>query len=276
MPDYRELVKLAVDAAVEGGMKVMEVYNSAKIDVMLKKDFSPLTRADLNSNQVIRDNLIKSKLPILSEEERNIAYEERKDWDIFWLVDPLDGTKEFIKRKGEFTVNIALVAKNVPAFGVIYAPFHRNLYFSVPGEGSYKISEAGYGSVRNKTLNDLIKLGTRLPLPVERDRFTVIGSRSHMSLKTKIYIKKLKRQHRDLKIIQAGSSLKLCLIAEGEADLYPRFSPSMEWDIAAGHAIIEGAGFGICAVKSKKPLAYNKKDLKNPPFIAGSSVDLFF
>jgi 3'(2'), 5'-bisphosphate nucleotidase len=276
MPDYRELVKLAVDAAVEGGMKIMEVYNSAKIDVMIKKDFSPLTQADLRSNQVIRDQLFKTKLPVLSEEDRNITYEMRKDWDIFWLVDPLDGTREFIERKGEFTVNIALIEKNIPAFGVIYAPFHRNLYFSVPGEGSYKISEVGYDSVRSKTLNYLIKNASPLPLSVKRDRFTVIGSRSHMSIKTKIYLKKLKRQYRDLKIIQIGSSLKFCLIAEGEIDLYPRFSPSMEWDIAAGHAIIEGAGFKICEIKSKNPLIYNKKDLRNPPFMAGSSIDLFF
>jgi len=272
MPDYREFVKLAVDAAVEGGIKIMEVYNSAKINVMLKKDFSPLTEADLKSNEIIGNHLVKSKLPVLSEEERNITYEKRKDWDIFWLVDPLDGTKEFIKRKGEFTVNIALIEKNVPAFGVIYAPFPRNLYFSVPGEGSYKISEVSYDSVKNKSLKYLIKMATPLPLSVKRDRFTVIGSRSHMSIKTKIYLKKLKKQYRDLKIIQIGSSLKLCLIAEGGIDIYPRFSPSMEWDIAAGHAIIEGAGFKIYEIKNKNPLIYNKKDLRNPPFIAGRSI----
>ncbi len=271
MHDYRELVKLAVDAVVEAGIKIMEVYNSVKIDVTLKKDFSPLTEADLKSNEIIRNYLIKSKLPVLSEEERNITYEERKNWDIYWLVDPLDGTKEFIKRKGEFTVNIALIEKNVPAFGVIYAPFHRDLYFSIPGEGSYKISEADYDTVKNKSLKYLIKMATPLPLSVKRDKFTVIGSRSHLSIKTKIYIKKLKKQYRDLKVIQIGSSLKLCLIAEGKIDIYPRFSPSMEWDIAAGHAIIEGAGFKICEINNNNPLIYNKKDLRNPPFIAGRS-----
>jgi 3'(2'), 5'-bisphosphate nucleotidase len=271
MHDYRELVKLAVDAVVEAGIKIMEVYNSVKIDVTLKKDFSPLTEADLKSNEIIRNYLIKSKLPVLSEEERNTTYEERKNWDIYWLVDPLDGTKEFIKRKGEFTVNIALIEKNVPAFGVIYAPFHRDLYFSIPGEGSYKIPEPDYDTVKNKSLKYLMKMAIPLPLSVKRKKFTVIGSRSHLSIKTKIYIKKLKKQYRDLKVIQIGSSLKLCLIAEGKIDIYPRFSPSMEWDIAAGHAIIEGAGFKICEINNNNPLIYNKKDLRNPPFIAGRS-----
>jgi len=271
MHDYRDLVKLAVDAAVEAGIKIMEVYNSLKIDVILKKDFSPLTEADLKSNEIIRNYLITSKLPVLSEEEKNITYEQRKDWNIFWLVDPLDGTKEFIKRKGEFTVNIALIEKKVPAFGVIYAPFSRDLYFSIPGEGSFKILETGCDTVKNKSLKYLKKLATPLPLSVKRDKFTAIGSRSHLSIKTKIYLKKLKKQYRDLEIIQIGSSLKLCLIAEGKIDIYPRFSPSMEWDIAAGHAIIEEAGFKICEINNKNPLIYNKKDLRNPSFIAGHS-----
>ena len=271
MTGYQRFVKLAIDAAVEGGVKIMEVYNSVKINVTLKKDFSPLTEADLKSNEIIRNYLIKSKLPILSEEERNIPYEKRKDWNIFWLVDPLDGTKEFIKRKGEFTVNIALIEKNVPAVGVIYAPYSKNLYFSVPGEGSYKISQANYDDIKNKSLKYMKNLATPLPLSVKKDKFTVIGSRSHMSIKTEIYFKKLIKQHKDLKIIKIGSSLKLCLIAEGKVDIYPRFSPSMEWDIAAGHAIIEGAGFKICEIHNKNPLVYNKKDLRNPPFIAGRS-----
>jgi 3'(2'), 5'-bisphosphate nucleotidase len=271
MSDYRELVKLAVDAAVEGGIKIMEVYNSLKVNVIIKKDFSPLTEADLKSNEIIKNHLVKSKLPVLSEEERNITYKKRKNWDIFWLVDPLDGTKEFIKRKEEFTVNIALIEKNVPVLGVIYAPFSMDLYFSIPGEGSYKIPEVSYNSVKNKSLEYLVKLATPLPLSVKRDKFTVIGSRSHLSIKTRIYFKKLKKQYNDLKIIRIGSSLKLCLVAEGKIDIYPRFSPSMEWDIAAGHAIIEGAGFKICEINNKNPLIYNKRDLRNPPFIAGRS-----
>lgn len=270
MSGYRELLKLALDAAVEGGIKIMEVYNSLKINVTLKKDFSPLTEADLKSNEIIRNYLITSELNVLSEEGKDIPYEKRKDWDAFWLVDPLDGTKEFIKRKGEFAVNIALIENRIPVFGVIYAPFHRNLYFSVPGEGSYKISEVSHDSVKNKSFEYILKLAAPMPLVSSRTGFTVIGSRSHMSIKTKNYLKELKKQYGDLKIIQIGSSLKFCLVAEGEIDIYPRFSPSMEWDIAAGHALIEGAGFKICEIYNKNPLVYNKKDLRNPPFIAGN------
>jgi 3'(2'), 5'-bisphosphate nucleotidase len=271
MSDYQRLVRLAIDAAIDGGVKIMEVYNSVKINVTLKKDFSPLTEADLKSNEIIKNYLVKSKLPVLSEEEKKISYKERKDWEMFWLVDPLDGTKEFIKRKGEFTVNIALIEKKMPAAGIIYVPFSKDLYFSVPGYGSFKVSHVNYNSVKDRDLKYIMKLAVRLPYKGKRDRLTVIGSRSHMSLKTEIYIKKLKIQHKDLEITKIGSSLKLCLIAEGKADIYPRFSPSMEWDIAAGHALIEGAGFKICSLNNKNPLAYNKKDLKNPAFIAGDS-----
>ena len=270
MPDYQKLVKLAIDASIEGGIEIMKVYNSVKFNVMLKKDLSPLTEADLKSNEIIKEYLEKSKLPVLSEEEKKIPYVKRKGWEIFWLVDPLDGTKEFIKRKGEFTVNIALVEKNMPAAGIIYVPFSKDLYFSLPGNGSYKFSHADIDSVKNKSLKDIIKNAATLPLAGKRDRLTVIGSRSHMSIKTEIYLKKLRRQHKDMEVIKIGSSMKLCLIAEGKADIYPRFSPSMEWDIAAGHAIIEGAGFSICELNNKNPLVYNKKDLKNPAFIAGN------
>lgn len=271
MPDYKRLVKLAIDAAIDGGVKIMEVYNSVKFNVMLKKDFSPLTEADIKSNEIIKKYLEKSKLPVLSEEGKSIPYKKRKDWEIFWLVDPLDGTKEFIKKKGEFTVNIALIEKNMPIAGVIYVPFSKDLFFSIPGNGSYRISHVNFDSVKNNSLKYIIKHATPLPLSGKRDRLTVIGSRSHMSIKTEIYLKKLKRQHKDLEVIKIGSSLKLCLIAEGKVDIYPRFSPSMEWDIAAGHAIIEGAGFRICELNNKNPLIYNKKDLKNPSFIAGNS-----
>jgi 3'(2'), 5'-bisphosphate nucleotidase len=214
--------------------------------------------------------LQETKLPLLSEEEKGIAYKERKSWDLFWLVDPLDGTKEFIKRNGEFTVNIALIEENTPVIGVIYVPVSKVLYFSYPGDGSYKISQINYGNIKNKTLKYILALAIPLPVTVTRARFTAIGSRSHMSLKTRNYFRKLKKSFNNLEILKIGSSLKLCLIAEGTADIYPRFSPSMEWDIAAGHAIVEGAGFKICEYKNNKPLSYNKGNLKNPFFIAGN------
>jgi len=260
---------LAIDAALAGGEKIMEVYNSVKIDVILKKDFSPLTDADLKSNEIIKEYLKETELPLLSEEEKGIAYIERKNWNMFWLVDPLDGTKEFIKKNGEFAVNIALIEKNNPVIGVIYAPVSKDIYFSCPGEGSYKIPQINSTAIRSKTLKSILELATPLPVAVEKDRFTAIGSRSHMSLKTWAYFRKLKKIYMNLEILKIGSSLKLCLLAEGKADVYPRFSPSMEWDIAAGHAIIEGAGCKICEYKNNKPLIYNKENLKNPFFIAG-------
>ena len=270
MSDYRRFLRLAINAAVAGGEKIMEIYNSDKIKVMLKKDFSPLTEADLKSNEIINNYLKESELPLLSEEGKGIAYEKRKNWDMFWLIDPLDGTEEFIKRNGEFAVNIALIEKNSPVFGVIYAPFSRDLYYSYPGTGSYKISQINPVDIKNRTLKSLLALAVPLPLTVNRDRFTAIGSRSHMSLKTWTFFRKLRRVYRNPEILKIGSSLKLCIVAEGKADVYPRLSPSMEWDIAAGHAIIEGAGFKICEYKNNKPLSYNKENLKNPFFIAGS------
>jgi 3'(2'), 5'-bisphosphate nucleotidase len=269
MADYRRFLRLAIDAALAGGEKIMEVYDSIKINVILKKDFSPLTEADLKSNEIIKKYLEETGLPLLSEEEKEIAYKKRKDWDLFWLVDPLDGTKEFIKRNGEFAVNIALIEKNAPVIGVIYAPAAKDLYFSYPGSGSYKISEVNPGNIRNKTLKSILALATPLPVSARRDRYTAIGSRSHMSLKTWTYFRKLQKNYRNTEILKIGSSLKLCLMAEGKADVYPRFSHTMEWDIAAGHAIIEGAGFMICEYRNKKPLIYNKENLRNPFFIAG-------
>jgi 3'(2'), 5'-bisphosphate nucleotidase len=270
MENYRRLLRLAIDAAIAGGEKIMEVYESSNVSVTLKKDFSPLTDADIKSNEIIKEFLSETGLPLLSEEEQGIPYAERKNWDLFWLVDPLDGTKEFIKRNGEFTVNIALIKGKSPLIGIIYAPYLKDLYFSCPGSGSYKIAQAGPGRISNKSLKDLMAMAVTLPVESGREGITAIGSRSHMSLKTWAYFRKLRKSYKNPLILKTGSALKLCLVAEGKADLYPRFSPSMEWDIAAGHAIIEGAGFKIYKYGSNNPLTYNKKSLKNPFFIAGN------
>jgi 3'(2'), 5'-bisphosphate nucleotidase len=269
MEDYQGLLRIAIDAAIAGGKKIMEVYDSLNISITLKKDFSPLTEADIKSNEIIKGYLKETGLPFLSEEEKRTPYSERRDWDLFWIVDPLDGTKEFIKRNGEFTVNIALIKGNSPVMGIIYAPYLKDLYFSCPGSGSYKISQASSDSLSNKTLKDLIAIASPLPVSASRDRIAAIGSRSHMSMKTWTYFRKLRKKYKNPEILKIGSALKLCLVAEGKADLYPRFSPSMEWDIAAGHAIIEGAGFLIREYSNNKPLRYNKENLNNPFFIAG-------
>ncbi len=271
MPDYEILTKMAVDAAIAGGEEVMEVYNMIDINVTYKEDKSPLTEADIRSNEIIKNYLGKSELPILSEEERNISYDERKNWDVFWLVDPLDGTREFVKRNGEFTVNIALIKNNAPIIGVIYVPVSGNIYFSSSFSGSYRISHVTSDFIKSKDLKSLINIASSLPLSKNRNKIIGIGSRSHLSLKTKIFFHKLKRKYENLDIIKIGSSLKLCLIAEGNADIYPRFSPTMEWDIAAGHALIENAGFKIYEYKSNNPILYNKENLKNPYFVAGNT-----
>ena len=271
MPDYEILTKMAVDAAIAGGEEVMEVYNMIDINVTYKEDKSPLTEADIRSNEIIKNYLGKSELPILSEEERNISYDERKNWDVFWLVDPLDGTREFIKRNGEFTVNIALIKNNAPIIGVIYVPVSGNIYFSSSFSGSYRISHVTSDFIKSKDLKSLINIASSLPLSKNRNKIIGIGSRSHLSLKTKIFFHKLKRKYENLDIIKIGSSLKLCLIAEGNADIYPRFSPTMEWDIAAGHALIENAGFKIYEYKNNNPILYNKENLKNPYFVAGNT-----
>jgi 3'(2'), 5'-bisphosphate nucleotidase len=270
MPDFEILTKLAVDAAIAGGKEIMEVYGSEDFNVALKDDWSPLTQADINSNESITKHLSVSGFPVLSEEEQNIRYDERKNWDIFWLVDPLDGTKEFIKRNGEFTVNIALIKDKSPVIGVIYAPDYGNLYFSLSGSGSYRISGITSAIKEVGDLKSLINTAEKLPVTTKKDIIKCIGSRSHLSLKTKKYLKKIKRRHKNLEIITIGSSLKLCLIAEGNADIYPRLAPTMEWDIAAGHAIVEGAGFSIYEYRTNNRLVYNKKNLKNPFFITGN------
>ncbi len=262
--------KMAVDAAVAAGEEIMKVYGSEKIDVTLKNDFSPVTQADIRSNEIIKKYLAKSGLPMLSEEGRDIPYEERKNWDVFWLVDPLDGTKEFIKRNGEFTVNIALIKGKTPVAGVIYVPVSKRIYFSSYPAGSFRITGINAEHITDKDMGSLIKAATKLPVSAGGDRITCIGSRSHLSLKTKKYLNKIRKEHKNIEIITIGSSLKLCLIAEGNADIYPRLAPTMEWDIAAGHAIVEGAGFMIREYGNNNPIIYNKKNLKNPFFIAGN------
>ncbi len=270
MHDFEILTKLAVDAAIAGGIEIIKVYNAESYKVTLKDDRSPLTEADLKSNEIIKKYLAESGFPVLSEEGKNISYKERKNWDAFWLVDPLDGTKEFIKRNGEFTVNIALIKDESPVIGVIYVPASGNLYFSSPLLGSYKISGINTNLTETENLKSLIDAAEKLPLSVKKDKIIGIGSRSHLSLLTKMYFKKIKKKYKNVEIITIGSSLKLCLIAEGNADIYPRLAPTMEWDIAAGHAIVEGAGFKIYEYITNKPMIYNKKNLKNSFFIAGN------
>ncbi len=184
-------------------------------------------------------------------------------------LDPLDGTKEFIKRNGEFTVNIVLILKSRPVLGVIYIPVKGLFYFGAEGLGAFKLEKSVLvrGKEGEMKLNELLKESYRLPLNKHKSKFTVIGSRSHMTKETEEYINKLKEKHGEIEIISAGSSLKFCLIAEGKADVYPRFAPTMEWDTAAGQVIVEQAGGKVLNIEANEPLKYNKENLLNPWFI---------
>lgn len=194
-----------------------------------------------------------------------IMLKNRTRWDTFWLVDPLDGTKEFLKKNGEFTVNIALIEKGVPVLGVIYVPFRKELYYAADTVGAFKMTDAD--SDRQPAMDEIRKQAVRLPMSLGHQGIVVVASRSHQSDQTNMYIENLRRQGQPVTLINSGSSLKICLVAEGSADVYPRFAPTMEWDTAAGHAIARAAGCNIYHIDEKTPITYNKEDLLNPWFI---------
>ena len=277
---YTQLLLVALFAAKRAGEAILEVYNS-DFAVERKDDNSPLTLADKRSHEIIMDDLRKTvaiknskhthnnlTLPILSEEGRDIPFDERKGWEYFWLVDPLDGTKEFIKRNGEFTVNIALIHKNNPVLGVIYVPVKDTFYFAAIDIGAYKLTNSKI--VTGKlSMKELLDKSQRLPISTndKKASLTIIGSRSHATKEFSEFIEHMKEKHGEVELISAGSSLKFCLVAEGIADVYPRYGPTMEWDTAAGQAIVEQVEGRVIDIQTKEPLRYNKRNLLNPFFI---------
>lgn len=252
------LIKIARKAALEAGKKIIEIYEQRQINYELKSDQSPLTAADTASNTIICEALGKTGLPILSEEGRNIPFNERKNWTNYWLIDPLDGSKEFIKKNGEFTVNIALMSGTTPVAGVVYAPCLNLMYFSVENNKAYRIKNANLEQLAVKqtyrTPEDFIGL----------DTVRVVASRSHMNKQTEDFI----NQYPKTELLSMGSSLKFMLLAEERADVYPRIAPTMEWDTAAAHAILLALNKNIYQAASNSPLYYNKEKLTNPDFIA--------
>jgi 3'(2'), 5'-bisphosphate nucleotidase len=262
----------AIYAAIDAGKAILAVYGT-DFDVDIKADKSPLTLADRRSHEIIVAALEGTGIPILSEEGRDIAYVERAAWNPFFLVDPLDGTKEFVKRNGEFTVNIALIENQSPVMGVIYVPVKDWLYFASKGIGAYKLEAAesqlsDFSGDSGLDLAALKAAALALPIGTNSERpFTIVGSRSHSNPELEAEIEKQRARHGDVAFISAGSSLKLCLVAEGAADLYPRTGPTMEWDTAAGHAIALLSGAEVVAFESGSPLEYNKENLLNPWFI---------
>jgi len=253
----------AITAALEASKAILEIYHSGAFDVEIKGDNSPLTRADTVSHNIIMSYLEATGIPVLSEEGRDITYQERKAWKQLWIVDPIDGTKEFIKRNGEFTVNIALIENNRPLMGVIFVPVTRELYFSSIEMGAFKVAI----DLKDYDVEALLSMGNKLPLQREDKTFTIVASRSHMSLETREYVQQMRDINGEVNLISKGSSLKLCMVAEGAANCYPRFAPTMEWDTAAGQAICEHAGFEVIDWDTKKNMLYNREELLNNWFL---------
>ncbi len=256
-------LKVAIEASLMAGKAIMEVYDTA-FDVEVKDDMSPLTEADKRANEIINSFLKDTPIPIISEENKQIDYAERRNWDTCWIVDPVDGTKEFIKRNGEFTVNIALVERGIPLIGVIYVPAVKRLYYAnVEKEQAFSAELPSH----DVTLSNVLELSKPLKPKHPSNNYEVVGSRSHMSQETLDFIEELKESGKEVGIVSKGSSLKFCLVAEGNADVYPRFAPTMEWDTAAGQAICNAVGVNVIAENTKEPLLYNKENLLNPWFI---------
>ncbi len=270
MIDLLELKRLlftAINASLHAGVQIMEVYNSNDFQVNLKSDSTPLTLADRKAHSEIISHLTKTRIPVMSEEGRDLHYEERKGWEYFWLVDPLDGTKEFIKRNGEFTVNIALVHNGRPILGVVYIPVLNQLYFGMQTIGSYRIDNISSAIKDMESLDELINPTNKLPFINAERPYTMVVSRSHPTSETQEFIDKVKEKHQDVELIARGSSLKICMVAEGNADIYPRCGVTSEWDTAAGQAIAEMAGYEMVSLEDKQPITYNKEDITNPWFI---------
>ena len=256
--------EVACQAAIRAGEAIMKVY-AGTFEVEYKYDQSPLTIADKQSHTIIQEELQKFGIPILSEEGASIHYNERKIWNEYWLVDPLDGTKEFVKRNGDFTVNIAFIKSNHPVAGIIYAPVKEILYFAFPGIGAFRCS-GRKELLEYLTLDSLINNSEKLPSD-QTSEFVIVASKSHQNYDTEAFISDVTKQKGNVQYLQVGSSLKFCAMAEGSADLYPRLGPTMEWDTAAGHAIAELAGCQVRKWGSESSLEYNKEDLLNPWFL---------
>jgi len=304
----------ALEAAYRAAAAILDIYNSgADFAVESKSDDSPLTAADRKSHEIIcsaladipeqqvstSDQNVPSSIPILSEEGKDIPFAVRKEWRRFWLVDPLDGTKEFIRRNGEFTVNIALIEGETPVLGVVCVPVKGEIYFGAENIGAFKLALKGYShdagdsgvndkggmpckdsgvsedyfrkSLQNNSLKDILNASYKLPLEGRKDGgttdYTVVASRSHANSETVSYIESLKKRYGQVRTISAGSSMKFCLVAEGTADCYPRLGPTMEWDTAAAHAVVMYAGKKVIIFDTDEQLQYNKESLLNPRFV---------
>ncbi len=267
----QELLHAAIIAAVNAGDKILEIYNT-NFSVNYKSDETPVTAADKAASDSIARELAKTQIPLICEEIAVPDYEIRKNWQRLWMVDPLDGTKEFVKRNGEFTVNIALIEQQHPIIGVVFSPVSKQLYFAADGVGSFKVDQHQVIELINsQQLNNLsviLQKGTKLSRKTLPDTYTIIASRSHLSPELYQHINALEKKHQKVNLLNVGSSIKMCWIAEGLAHEYPRYGITMEWDTAAGHCMVTNAGGSITELNTNEDLVYNKSSLKNPNFIA--------
>jgi 3'(2'), 5'-bisphosphate nucleotidase len=255
MPEKIDIDQI-LTIAEKAGKATLDIYYQ-EFSVEEKDDHSPLTEADKKSNEIILEGLIRQfpDIPYISEETKQTPYEDRREWNHFWLIDPLDGTKEFIKKNGEFTINIALIENQIPVLGVIYVPVKDVFYYAQKGKGSCKIEKGASAQPICATTE------------TNKEKLVVVGSRSHGGDTLNEYLKKKREEYGEVELISSGSSLKFCLVAEGKADIYPRTGPTYEWDTAAGHAIVLESGKAVYDFESGQPLLYNKENLLNGWFI---------
>jgi 3'(2'), 5'-bisphosphate nucleotidase len=259
---------LAANAAIAAGKEIMSVYQTS-FEVELKSDESPLTLADERANKVIQAYLEPTGIPVISEESEAVDYSLRRRWTQLWMVDPLDGTKEFVKRNGEFTVNIALISEGRPRQGVVFLPVNRTLYMAdVEHSQSLKLELIDFKSIESSDFKRAHQLSGKKPVA---GICRVVASRSHLNQDTQDFISKKEAEGQRVLVVSRGSSLKFCMLAEGLADVYPRFAPTMEWDTAAGQAICEAVGIMVFSKETAGPLVYNKPQLLNPHFVAGEA-----
>ncbi len=262
------LLPRAFNAAVRAGWEIMEVYkNSDDYDITVKNDKTPITIADRLAHEKIKETLGQTRIPILSEEGRQMLYDERRNWELFWLVDPLDGTVEFIKGNNEFTVNIALMADRVCVCSVVYVPYLQKAYVASQGLGVYLLTGIAPDAKASYSYDDICSARRRLPLDESKHSgYRIAVSRSHQTEETMEYINAVKEVREDVEIVEQGSSYKFCLIAEGAIDYYPRTTHTYEWDTAAAELILAESGGITRSLPHHQPLAYNKEDLRNPWF----------
>lgn len=262
------LLSCAFNAAVRAGAEIMKVYNDSEgYNIEVKSDNTPLTIADRLAHNKIKEVLGETRIPVLSEEGREMVYDERKNWELFWLIDPLDGTVEFIKRNNEFTVNIALIYNNVCVGSVVYVPYLGKAYFAEKGHGAMLIENIAPSEEADYACDYIREHAKALPLSTEaHEKFRIAVSRSHQTAETAEYLEKMRAEHPDIEVVEQGSSYKFCLLAEGSIDYYPRTTHTYEWDTAAAELILTEAGGEVHSLPDHQPLRYNKENLHNPWF----------